>query len=312
MSGPDDGYRTEHRREKENRQPDREREPDPERPRLRRLVDLVERTDRGADDARDLPDGQRGRDHEQPDGRGLEHAVHRLVDAGEHVGEDLRLDLRRDRRLPELFLVRRAEDAQKEERAGDAGDEGPQRDRARVGQQVVLVEQLDPEPDDLLEILPTEMHRAFSLPAMPTRKRRRKWGRLLWPWQPPPARSGTAEGPPLSESTARVRRPGSVGAFLTTRGRADRISLSRYAILRTSRPDRRLSDGRGGPRRRGPRPRPAPSEVTPARPIAKGVRSGPVSSAPRGGRAARGRGGARRGSGPACRSPRGACPRRPG
>lgn len=78
---------------------------------------------------------------------------------------------------------------------------------------------------------------------------------------------------------------GSVGAFSTTRPPADRISRiagraaraeARWFGIRPFEPAGwvgRLSARGGGPRRRGPRPRPAPCEVTPAPPFAKGSNS---------------------------------------
>jgi hypothetical protein len=56
------------------------------------------------------------------------------------MGEYLRLDRRTDRLPPQLLLVGGAEDAEPEQRARDGRDEHAQRDRARVRQEVVLVE----------------------------------------------------------------------------------------------------------------------------------------------------------------------------
>jgi hypothetical protein len=53
-----------------------------------------------------------------------------------------------------------AENAEREQRARDGRDEHAQRDRARVRQEAVPVEQVDPEPDDLLEAAPAAIHGA--------------------------------------------------------------------------------------------------------------------------------------------------------
>jgi hypothetical protein len=74
------------------------------------------------------------------------------IDAGEDVGEDLPLDRRSDRLLPQLPLVSHAEDPQREQRAGHGCDEHPQGDRARVGQQTVAIEEIDPEPHDFSKL----------------------------------------------------------------------------------------------------------------------------------------------------------------
>jgi hypothetical protein len=171
VPGPDDRERSEHRGEEKEPEAEREREANPERSRLGCLVDLVEGADRRANDPRHLPDREHGRDHEQAGGRGREDAVHGLVDPVEDVGKHLRLDGRADRLAPELLLVQRAEEAEREQCARDGRDEHAQRDRAGVRQQAVSVEQVDPEPDDSLEAAPTGLHGACNVPEPGNSKR---------------------------------------------------------------------------------------------------------------------------------------------
>ncbi len=166
-----DGDRSERRGEDEDREPEREREADPPRPFLRRLVDLVEGADRRADDPGHLPDGEGGRECEQSRVEDESTLVHGLVDSVEDGGKDLRLDLRRDRLLPEVTLVGGAEDAEPEQRARDGRDEHAQRDRARVREEAVAVEEIDPEPHELLEAAPALLHGTAAFPRPTARKR---------------------------------------------------------------------------------------------------------------------------------------------
>src|SRR6478735_11929414 len=159
-----EGDRADRRGQDEDREPEREREADPPWPLLRRLVDLVEGADRRADDPGHLPDGQRCGEREQSCGRRREHLVHGLVPSVEDSGKNLRLDLRPDRVLPEATLVGRAEDAEPEQRARDRSDEHPQCDRACVREDAVAVEEIDPEPHELLEAAPAWVHGTAAFP----------------------------------------------------------------------------------------------------------------------------------------------------
>src|SRR5215475_10015461 len=111
---------------------------------------------------------------------------------------------------------------------------------------------------------------------------RERQGRLLWPWQPPPARSGAAEREDYGRPYRRAR-PASGGRlfwcllYYSRTRRSDLATapcvnplLSRHTILRTSWPGETSYVLEGRAPEKGAATEARPCEVTLARPIRKG------------------------------------------
>ena len=84
-----------------------------------------------------------------------------------HGLEHLRLDLGPDLRVPDILAADVAEHREPEQRQGDERDERLERDRARVRQEVVLAEEVDPQLDELLRFLALGLAAGHGIPSCP-------------------------------------------------------------------------------------------------------------------------------------------------
>src|SRR5207249_844404 len=84
----------------------------------------------------------------------VEDLRERRVDAVVDLGKHLWLDVRADLLAPDVGAPDGAEGRDREQEKGDERDECLKGDRARVREEAVLREQVDPEVDDVLEALP--------------------------------------------------------------------------------------------------------------------------------------------------------------
>jgi hypothetical protein len=126
-------------------------EADAPRPCLVGFVDLVDRAHRRADSARDVPHDEDRGEGDQARGVSGEDPLDARVDRARRRGLEMRLDPRIDRPVPHLLLAERAQERDTEQRQRHQRLQHRERDRARVVEEQVPAEEVEPEPDEAFQ-----------------------------------------------------------------------------------------------------------------------------------------------------------------